>query len=163
MWSLYKLERSVIVPAPRDEVFAFFSDPQNLARITPRSMGLKITRIDKLPVRPGFRIAYTVKPLFGVRVKWVTRITVFDPPDRFVDIQEQGPYRFWRHEHTFEDLNGHTLMRDRVEYDMPFGLIGDVVQRLVVASQLRKIFEHRTRKIARLFASSTPVATVPGS
>ena len=159
---MYKLERSVIVPAPRNEVFEFFSDPHNLARITPPSMGFKITRIGELPVSPGFRIVYTVRPLFGVPVKWVTRIAVFDPPHRFVDIQEQGPYRLWRHEHTFESLNGHTLMRDRVEYEMPFGLIGDVVQRLVVASQLQKIFEYRTRKLARLFASSAPVAAVPG-
>jgi ligand-binding SRPBCC domain-containing protein len=163
MSALYKLERSATIPAPRDEVFAFFSDPHNLARITPRSLGLKITYIDTLPVGPGFRIVYTVKPLFGVPVKWVTRITVFDPPHLFVDVQEQGPYRSWRHEHTFENVNGHTLMRDRIEYDMPLGLIGDVVQRLVVASQLQKIFEHRTRKITRLFAASAPVAAVPGS
>jgi ligand-binding SRPBCC domain-containing protein len=159
---LYKLERTALVPAPLVDVFEFFSDPNNLARITPRSMGFKITQIDELPIRPGFRIEYTVKPLFGIPVRWVTRISVFDPPHHFVDIQEQGPYRSWRHEHTFEELDGQTLMRDRVEYEMPFGLIGDIVQRLIVARQLREIFDYRTRKIGRLFASSAK-ATPLGS
>ena len=151
---MHKLERTTLVPAPLHDVFEFFSDPRNLARITPGSMGFKITRMDELPIRPGFRIEYTVKPLFGVPVKWVTRIPVFDPPYRFIDIQERGPYRSWRHEHTFEDVDGRTLMRDRVEYEMPLGPVGAVIQRLVVTRQLQEIFDYRTRKIGRLFAAS---------
>lgn len=149
---MYTLERTALVPAPLHDVFEFFSNPRNLARITPRNMGFKITHIDDLPIRPGFRIEYTVKPLFGIPVKWVTRIPVFDPPHRFVDIQERGPYRSWRHEHTFEEREGLTLMCDRVQYEMPFGLIGDVVQRLIVARQLQDIFDYRNRKIRRIFS-----------
>jgi len=143
-----------LVPAPIHDVFDFFSDPYNLARITPRSLGFKITSMDDLPVRPGFRIEYTLKPLFGVPVRWVTRIPVFEPPHRFVDVQERGPYKYWRHEHTFKECDGQTLMRDHVQYEMPMGPIGAAVQRLVVARQLEKIFDYRAGKIRRLLVET---------
>lgn len=121
---MYTLERSVVVPAPRDHVFEFFSDPRNLAKITLKGMGFKITRIDELPVRPGFRVEYTVRPLLGIPLRWVTRIPIFEPPHRFADIQERGPYNHWHHEHVFEEMGDQTLMRDRVEYELPFGAFG---------------------------------------
>jgi ligand-binding SRPBCC domain-containing protein len=154
----YVLERADLVPSPRDEVFEFFSDPRNLARITPDGMGFKITHIDELPIRPDFRIEYTIRPLLGIPVKWVTRISIFEPPYRFVDVQEKGPYRYWRHEHCFDDLGDQTLMRDCVQYELPFGILGSVAHRIVVARQLKSIFDYRARKIASIFApSKTPV------
>lgn len=146
----FTLERSTIIPAPRDAVFAFFQDPRNLARITPKEMGFDITHIDELPLKPGFRIEYRIR-VMGIPVKWVTLIPVYDPPHRFVDIQAKGPYRSWRHEHTFEDLGGQTLIRDRVQYELPFGILGRAAHALVVSRQLRDIFDYRARRIRRIF------------
>jgi len=154
----YVLERTDLVLAPRDEVFAFFSDPRNLARITPEDMGFKITYIDELPIEPDFRVEYTIRPLLGITLKWVTCIPIFEPPHRFVDVQEKGPYKYWRHEHSFDDLGDQTLMRDRVQYELPFGILGSVAHRVVVARQLKGIFDYRARKIASIFAPlKTPV------
>jgi ligand-binding SRPBCC domain-containing protein len=148
---LYELERSVVVPAPRDRVFEFFSDPRNLEKITPKSLGLEIISIDDPPIRPGFRIKYTMMPLLGIPVSWTTRIPVFEPPHRFADVQERGPYKHWYHEHTFEDLGADTLMRDRVEYELPFGFLGAIAHRLVVERQLTQIFKYRATRVRRLF------------
>ncbi|HEY5639770.1 MAG TPA: SRPBCC family protein [Dehalococcoidia bacterium] len=147
------LEREAIIPAPRDEVFPFFEDPRNLAKITPRSMGFTIREIDDLPIKPGFRIEYTIKWL-GLPLKWVTLIEEYDPPRGFTDVQARGPYRSWRHSHSFEDLGDRTLMRDRVQYELPFGILGSAAHRLIVARQLERIFDHRARRIRRLFASA---------
>ena len=154
----YVLERADLVPSPRDEVFEFFSDPRNLGRITPESMGFRITHMDGLPIRPDFRVEYTIRPLLGITVKWVTRISIFEPPHRFVDIQEKGPYKYWRHEHSFEDMGDRTLMRDRVQYELPFGILGSVAHGIVVARQLKGIFDYRARKIASIFAPSKTIA-----
>lgn len=156
------LKRSLIVPAPRDRVFAFFSDPRNLAKITPKAMGFRIIHIDELPIRPGFRIEYTVKPLLGIPVRWVTRIPIFEPPFRFIDVQERGPYHYWRHEHTFEDLGDATLMRDRVDYELPLGMLGSAFGSPVVDHQLRRIFDYRSRRINKLFRQSSEIS-VPAS
>lgn len=148
---MHTLERSQIVPAGRDTIFRFFEDPRNLAEITPKWMGFEIVEIDELPIRPGFRIVYRIK-WAGIALKWVTTITDYDAPSGFADVQTSGPYKSWKHEHTFEDIgDGRTLMRDRVRYEMPFGILGAIAHRLVVARQLRRIFGHRARRIKELF------------
>ena len=148
---MYTLERSQLVPRPRADVFRFFEDPRNLAEITLKRMGFEIIHIDELPIRPGFRIVYRIK-WAGIGLKWVTTITGYDPPNGFADAQTKGPYKYWKHEHTFEDAgDGRTLMRDCVRYEMPFGILGAIAHRLVVARQLRRIFGYRARRIRELF------------
>ncbi|MCH8051220.1 MAG: SRPBCC family protein [Chloroflexi bacterium] len=152
------LERETVIPAPRPEVFAFFEDPRNLEKLTPKAMDFSIREIDDLPVKPGFRIAYTIKWLF-LPIRWVTIFEEYDPPRGFTDVQAKGPYRLWRHEHSFEDLGDRTLMRDRVQYELPFGILGSIAHRLIVARQLKHIFDYRARRIRKLFAESgTPAA-----
>ena len=146
------LERDTIIPAPRDEVFAFFETPRNLEKLTPKGMDFTIREIDDLPVKPGFR-AYTIKWLF-LPTRWVTIFEEYDPPHGFTDVQAKGPYRLWRHEHSFEDLGDRTLMRDRVQYELPFGILGSIAHRLIVARQLKRIFDYRARRIRKLFAEA---------
>jgi ligand-binding SRPBCC domain-containing protein len=149
------LEREAVIDAPRQEVFAFFEDPRNLRKLTPGWMKFSVQAIDDLPVRAGFRIKYTIRWL-GIPMGWETLIAEWEEPVRFVDVQVKGPYRSWRHEHTFDDLGGRTLMRDCVQYELPFGILGAAAHRLVVARQLKQIFDYRARRIRRLFAARTP-------
>jgi ligand-binding SRPBCC domain-containing protein len=156
---MHVLERRQRVARPLAEVFAFYSDPRNLARITPGWLGFRIVGYD-VPAGPegsaqagvapamrrGLRIEYRVRPL-GVPQRWVSEITEWEPPARFVDEQVVGPYRRWRHEHGFRAVNGGTEITDRVEYALPFGPLGRVVERLLVARQLRAIFDHRARVV----------------
>lgn len=148
--SMHLLERSLLVPASVEETFRFFEDPHNLGRITPDWLALEIVKIDPPPLRAGFKIEYSIRWL-GLPQRWQTVISEYEPGRRFVDVQTKGPYRFWRHEHIFESLGEQTLMRDRVEYELPFGLLGRIAHRLVVARQLRQIFDHRAAKVSTLF------------
>jgi ligand-binding SRPBCC domain-containing protein len=75
---------------------------------------------------------------------------------RFVDVQLDGPYRLWRHLHEFSDLDGGTLVRDRVEYELPFGPLGALAHALLVRRRLEAIFDHRARVIAELLAPPAP-------
>jgi ligand-binding SRPBCC domain-containing protein len=146
----YVLERSVLVPAPVEETARFFEEPANLAEITPVWLGFRIRKLDKLPMQEGTTIEYEIKP-FRLPQRWATKIVEYEPARRFVDVQMRGPYKFWRHEHTFEHAEGGTLVRDRVEYQMPFGLIGRIAHALVVGPQLRRIFSYREQATARAF------------
>jgi hypothetical protein len=71
---MHRLHRETFLPAPREQVFAFFSDPQNLARITPPSLGFSIVERPERTLRAGDRIRYHIR-LFGIRIGWTTRIT----------------------------------------------------------------------------------------
>jgi ligand-binding SRPBCC domain-containing protein len=152
------LERSQIVPRPLDETFKFFSDPRNLPRLTPAFLKFKFLSTPPAAVQPGTVIDYEIR-LYGVPVHWRTRIEIVEPPHRFVDVQEKGPYALWRHTHSFREIDGgtdgtdqtdRTEMSDRVEYTMPFGPLGEIAYHLFVARSLEQIFDFRTRELAAI-------------
>jgi ligand-binding SRPBCC domain-containing protein len=148
------LERTTLIKAPRADVFGFFEDPHNLWRITPAWINLRISAIDPLPIKANFRIEYRMRWLGFGSFKWVTLISDYQPPRYFADEQESGLYKYWRHVHTFDDVEGGTLMRDRVQYELRFGILGVITDRLIVARQLRAIFDYRNRQLRKIFATA---------
>jgi ligand-binding SRPBCC domain-containing protein len=143
--TLHRVQR---VAVPLHETFDFFARPGNLARITPPWLGFRIVS-DDLEMRRGLRIEYRVKP-FGVPQKWVSEITAYDPPHRFVDEQRVGPYARWHHEHRFRAVDGGTEVTDTVRYALPFGLIGRLAHGVLVRRQLESIFDYREKALTEL-------------
>lgn len=148
--ALHRLVASQLIPRPLDEVFPFFADPHNLGRLTPPGMGFEFLTADR-SMRSGLLIDYRLRPLAGVPVHWQTLIDAYEPPHGFHDIQAKGPYRSWEHRHTFEEVDGGTVVRDEVEYSLPLGPLGDLVHRLLVRGELASIFRHRARTIDAVF------------
>ena len=149
---IHVLETSQIIQASLGRAWDFFSDPRNLAKITPPE--LDFTILTALPERvyQGMMIEYRVRPLLGIPVRWVTEITHVEPEKRFVDEQRIGPYRIWHHEHHFKQLDGERIeMRDRVTYVLPFSPLGDLVHPFLVKPQLAKIFACREKAVHELF------------
>jgi ligand-binding SRPBCC domain-containing protein len=145
------LRMSQSVPVPRDAVFAFFADAGNLERITPPELSFRIVTPTPVPMRAGALIEYRLA-LFGIPFGWSTRIEAWSPPDRFVDVQEAGPYALWVHAHTFRDgPEGSTLIEDEVRYRLPFGPLGEIAHPLV-RRQLDRIFRYRRDAVAAIFA-----------
>jgi ligand-binding SRPBCC domain-containing protein len=144
----HRLERTVLVPRPVEEVFAFFSDAANLEAITPRFLRFRILTPTPVEMRPGARIEYALS-LFGVPLRWGTLITVWEPGVRFVDEQESGPYALWRHTHTFEPQGDETIVRDVVEYAIGFGPLGRAAHAVFVRRALDRIFDFRREAIGR--------------
>jgi hypothetical protein len=83
---------------------------------------------------------------------WKTLIETFEPPSAFTDIQLTGPYRRWHHRHDFADAPNGTTMRDRVEYELPFGPVGTLTQALFVRRAIEQIFTHRNATITEIFS-----------
>jgi ligand-binding SRPBCC domain-containing protein len=148
----YLLERSLFVPRPRAEVFAFFADACNLQRITPQFLHFRILTPGPIQMRAGTLIDYELK-LYGIRFHWKTLIEEFTPASSFVDVQLTGPYRKWHHRHTFDDVSGGTEMRDRVEYELPLGPIGAAARALFVRRSLDRIFDYRNKTIMSVLAN----------
>lgn len=149
------LEREQRISRPRSEVFAFFASAENLERLTPTSLRFKIKTALPIEMKAGALIDYEIS-LFGVGFVWRTLIESFEPECRFVDVQLKGPYRSWRHTHEFVEVPGGTVVRDRVEYEMPLGPLGGVAWVLFVRRQLDTIFAFRRKAIAQLFESTSP-------
>ena len=143
----YLLEREQLLDAPLDVVFAFFSDAGNLAAITPKWLGFEIHTPLPVAMRVGLRLDYTIR-LAGIPLRWRTRIARWDPPRRFVDVQERGPYALWEHSHFFEVRPAGVWMTDRVRYRLPFGALGRALHALAVRRALEAIFDYRSAQIA---------------
>ncbi len=150
MSKVYLLEREQWIPAPTDELFAFFSDARNLEAITPPWLEFSVLTPGRIRMGTGALISYRLR-WHGVPLRWETEITQWDPPYAFEDVQLSGPYRMWRHTHRFEAADGGTQMTDSVRYALPFGSLGRVAHAVAVRRNVEQIFEYRQDRIRALF------------
>ena len=154
------LATRTVLDAPIDAVFSFFSKPANLGLLTPPHMKFTIERTDAT-MESGATIDYRLR-VFGIGIGWRTRIECWELGKCFVDSQVRGPYRAWWHEHHFFDDGGRTVMEDRVYYAVPLGILGRLVNRLIVAGQLRSIFTYRAAAIRFRFGAPSSLALDTG-
>jgi ligand-binding SRPBCC domain-containing protein len=154
MGQRHRLERTQFVPAPRVQVFEFFSAAQNLERLTPPFVKFRILTPRPIAMKRGQFIEYEIG-LGGIPMNWLTEIQLWQPNERFVDIQLRGPYRYWHHLHEFRDVPGGTEMRDVVDYELPLGPLGSMAHALVVKRLLDRIFTYRFEAIASTFSAAT--------
>lgn len=146
----YKLVRTQFLPVTANQAWNFFSDPQNLPRITPPDLGLRILSDPPQKIHKGLIIEYEVKPFYGLPLKWVSEIADVNPPYQFVDEQVQGPYLYWHHLHQFKEVFGGVEMVDIVTYRLPFQQAMPWINTLFVAKRLDRIFDYRCQNLQDL-------------
>jgi ligand-binding SRPBCC domain-containing protein len=146
---IHILEREQLVKRPLAEVFEFFSNAENLERLTPARLNFQILTPLPIAMKSGVEIDYRLQ-LFGIPFRWKTLIESFTPGVSFVDRQLRGPYKLWRHTHAFREVAGGTLMQDKVEYEVPLGPLGELARMLFVQSQVEGIFAYRAATIESL-------------
>jgi ligand-binding SRPBCC domain-containing protein len=146
------LHTALELPLPLERVFPFFADAANLERITPPELRFQILTPLSAKIELGTLIEYRLW-LFGVPLRWTTRISEWDPPRQFIDEQLRGPYALWQHTHTFEQVRMGTVIHDRVRYRLPLSPLGDVAYPLV-RYQLARIFSYRRRAVREALLGS---------
>ena len=148
---IFKLKYSQKLPISLNEAWDFLSSPKNLELITPKSMDFNITDWDEKKAYPGQIIRYTVKPLLGIKINWVTEITHVQDKEYFVDEQRFGPYSFWHHKHFIKEIDNGVLMEDIIHYKIPLGPIGVLLNFLFINSKLKSIFKYRKQELIKIF------------
>ena len=99
----------------------------------------------------GLMIEYTVRPMLGIPMNWITEIKTVKNHSFFVDEQRKGPYRIWHHEHHFKEVEGGVEMTDIVSYELPLGFLGRLMHPILVKNKLKEIFDYRRQKVDELF------------
>lgn len=152
--AIYTLKAVQRIPVSLEQAWDFFSNPANLHIITPDDMGFKvISKYQEEKMYSGQIIEYKVKPLFNISLYWQTEILEVKDKEFFVDIQRKGPYKMWRHEHYFKEIEGGVEMTDIIRYQNPFGVLGMIANRLFIKRKLAGIFEYRRKKVEELFGA----------
>lgn len=153
------------LPYTVEFVFGFFANPANLPKLLPEWQQARIDEIELYPAAHnsarnsdgmvaagrGTRLTLSFRPtpLAPVRVSWVTLIEDFHWNERFCDRQIEGPFRYWRQCHRVQEWQSETtgehgtLLIDTVEYELPFGRVGHIANRVAVRRMLTNIFRHR--------------------
>jgi ligand-binding SRPBCC domain-containing protein len=161
------------VPSPIERVFLFFADPRNLPRIMPPQSGTELVSLKLVPpqgIGNKFATITDQSPLAGIgseivtsfrllpflpfRAHWIAVITEFEWNHHFADVQKKGPFKSFHHRHeltgeTRSQVNG-TVIRDVIEYDLGFGWLGKLAQKVFVSQQLQRTFEYRQKALKKL-------------
>lgn len=148
---IYSLHSKQKLPISKNEAWDFLSNPKNLQKIMPTTMGFEILSGAERPMYTGQILQYNVTPFKGFSTKWVTEITHVQKPDYFVDVQLYGPYALWHHKHFIHETEGGVEMEDIVHYKVPLGILGQLVHPFIVKPKLDEIFNHRKEALETLF------------
>jgi ligand-binding SRPBCC domain-containing protein len=152
--STHVITQIQVIPGSPERIWAFFCDPANLAIITPPYLDFQVKTGDAgSHIYEGQIIEYTVKPILGIPLYWMTEITHVREGEYFIDEQRFGPYQLWHHEHYFKEVPGGVEMKDRVYYRLPLWGLGDLAHAVFVRRQLDGIFRFRKEKTMALFGS----------
>jgi len=161
------------VPVPPEQVFLFFANPGNLPRIMPPQTRTEILRLRIVPppgvatdqatitdLQPfagvGSEIvtSFRILPFLPFRMRWIARITEFEWNHHFADVQVKGPFQSFHHRHEFkrETRSGTvgTIVQDAIQYEIGFGFLGKLAQRLFVARTLQRTFAYRQKALEKL-------------
>ena len=157
-----RIERSQLVTSALEESFAFFADAYNLEALTPPWLRFRILTARPIPMEKGATIEY-VLTTHRLPVRWRTEISEWEPGRRFIDRQVEGPFRLWEHTHAFEQQPDGTMIRDTVLYRMPYGPLGEIAHRIVIARDLERIFDYRRDAVERLLGGRRSTVPAAGS
>jgi len=144
-------QRSVLLAASPEEVYAFHEDPRNIEKISPPS--LRVERVEcSVPAKPGGEFSLRVSQ-FGLPLEWIGVWVEAEPSVRLVDGALKSPFRHWRHHHLFSKTERGTLMTDRVEYALPLGILGRLADKTVMKVVFAAMFAARHRATRNYFAA----------
>jgi ligand-binding SRPBCC domain-containing protein len=154
------------IPRSLEEVWQFFSRPENLNEVTPGEMSFEIlSPITGVPMYEGMIIQYKISPFLGIKMDWVTEITHIREGEYFIDEQRFGPYALWHHQHHFQEQDGGVMMTDLLHYKVPYWIVGDIADAVFVDRQIERIFSFRKTAIEDYFgfssAKSQPTSSAP--
>ena len=144
---MYQLKRTQFIRTDLKTAWDFFSSPGNLKKITPDYMGFDVKTELPEKMYEGLMIEYTVKPLLGIPMNWITEIKTVKDLEFLVDEQRKGPYKIWHHEHHFKEVDGGVEMTDIVSYELPLGILGRIMHPFLVQKKLEEIFDFRFKAV----------------
>lgn len=81
--------------------------------------------------------------LLRMRQRLTVKVIDFERPRLLTDEMIEGTFKRFTHIHEFSACDGGTLARDTLRWSSPFGILGRVVDKLLIERHLRKLVSGR--------------------
>ena len=138
--------------APINTVFNWHERRGAFHRLTPPWEMVLEKRAD--PDIPAVGSERVMKFVMGpAKMTWHARHTIYDPPHSFGETMLKGPFWKWDHEHIFEEKDGITTVIDQIDYKVPFGFLGEIVDKVLggrlVKQRIDRMFKAREIRLQR--------------
>ena len=135
------IKKSIIRATP-ERVFAFHEQADVLGQLIPPWEKARVIQFAGIS-EVGSQAIIETKVFGPIKVRWVARHTIYDPPHLFEDVQVKGPFRSWRHRHIIGSHAEGASLRDEIEYEPPLGFAGRLVAPILIEPRLKKLFDYR--------------------
>ena len=148
---MYKYEHTTVVESNIEATFEWFEHEGSFRRLMPPSeVAEEVRAAETLEV--GSQRIFRF-PMGLMKMTWIAEHTAYDPPHHFVDKMVKGPFWRWHHNHDLSEVNGVTTVTDEVTYQVPFGPLGNLVDRILggalVRSRITRMFTARELRLQR--------------
>ena len=87
---------------------------------------------------------------FGIYLTHKSLIPEMESPNYFIDEMIEGRFKKFKHTHTFAEKNGNTVMTDKIEYEIPFGLAGKLLDFMILKNYLTHFIKERNNFIKEI-------------
>jgi len=139
------------MPCSVKTLFEFHADTKNLPLITPKDTSVEIIKIET-PLRQGNEAVLRIKKGWFA-FTWELTFEKVDYPNLIVDAATRSPFKFFRHEHHFIEVNGsHSILRDVVTFSLPFEPLSSIAV-WFVKRDMKKMFAYRHQKTKEAIAT----------
>jgi ligand-binding SRPBCC domain-containing protein len=86
---------------------------------------------------------------FGIWQNLTSKIVETNEPFYFCDEMQKGAFKSFRHEHHYSQENGYVLMKDIFDFESPFGILGKIVNYLILEKYMTKLLKERNQVIKK--------------
>jgi len=129
------------LPCSVKTLFDFHADTTNLPLITPKDTSVEILKLET-PLKEDNEAVLRIKKGW-LAFTWELTFEKVDYPHLIVDVATRSPFKFFRHEHHFIEVNGgHSILRDEVTFSLPFEPLSAIAV-WFVKKDMQKMFAYR--------------------
>lgn len=123
-----------------EELFEFHLDSANISKITPKNIKIEILNDDTKTYEGKVVKIKSVK--FFIPTYWEVKIEKLYKPHILIDKALKSPFKYWRHQHIFTQKDNMCELKDIVEYELPFGILGKIVEPFI-ERDIKNMFLYR--------------------
>jgi len=141
--SLTVVSKSIDIKTPVDNVFTYFARPEHVSdQIKNDVVGMTVVPMD---IKEGMGVGTTFRIIgdfSGKRLEWDCETTEFIKNEKITAKQFKGPFKRWQITNEFKSLGDNlTRVTMTVDYEMPFGPLGLILDKAKFAKSAEKGME----------------------